>query len=329
MSVLIKNKTCDSFACLTDDARQRIHEKMAQLDDILRSWKNIAKENQIDISEEVGALKWLKKDFQQIQERSPEELNLVRLQKAKQCLAGKIIRKVRRNIEISLIQSLAKLTIDYMLPWLSKASLEGVDFQEERSMVVYALINEMELFKWAKPFQREVILRRQLLTRQLAVTSIIRKVFAARINHLANEMKEKGKLDDARFEEIEGIRREALDHLPSSSKPEVLLQASESHYALYRANLVLLENFPKVYARLADKEWMKREIDRRASILSGKIKKIPHLTQQLNEVLRYAHFMLKSEGNLEAKRKQINRAFDLIEERVVSISQSCGTIFNK
>lgn len=324
MNVLIKEELTSHsifFRCLSDKTRSKINKEMSRIDALIANWKTIAFENKIDVSKEYKDIIWLENDFRQIIDTAPEELNLIRVKIIKEKLGMQMMIKVhsqlkRTKVEADLKKELFEITRHYVLPWTKTAFDEKVDIKDEQKQITYAIDTEMDLLEKAKPFQREVIFRKQLVLRKMALCSIVKKIFSSRIDQYATIMKNKDCFDQNRMNEIEGIREDALHHLPSTQNLEKLITKCEAHLNLFKTNCILLDQHPEFYAKLADFEWLSRVIDGRASDLSKRVKENGLLLNQIEGIRTKAHTYMEHGTPLDEIIKETNAAFDLIEERL-------------
>ena len=318
---------------LDDTEKVKYSEQLEELKLKIETWFQIASKHGIDLSEERSHLDWLKRDVKVARPACPEAIMMLRVYKAKSSLASRIVKKVtsnfHREVEGDKIdkvkQDLFDFTQDTCVPWIRTANSENVDIREEYSVIHSAIVSEMGLLTKASDFQKEVIFRRQLVTRQISTSRVVQKVFRARIDHLAEEIKSKDWYDDKRQQIIEGIRLEAQRSIPSSSNAEGIIGACRDIFDLYKANIELYDQNPELYHQLADREVFIRSVDQRARELSQKLGSDSPKRTQIEQVRSSALQLLNNEGYSDDLMQRVNRAFDSFDEtQLPSIPMACG-----
>lgn len=318
---------------MTDRAKAKCRDDLQELKLKIDTWSQIASKHGVDIAEERSHLDWLKRDVKDARPSCPEAINMLRVYKAKSLLASRIVKKVttnfHRDVEGEKVekvkQELFDFTQEICVPWIRRAHAENVDITEEQTVIHSAIVSEMGLLTEASDFQKEVIFRRQLVTRQISTSRIVQKVYRERIDKLANQIKAKDWFDDERQQIVEGIRLEAQQALPSSSNPDSIIEACETIYQLFKANVELYDQKPEEYHALADREVFIRSVDERAKGLKDKLNSDNPQIRQIEQVRVFAHQLLQREGYSDDLMERVNRAFDAFDEtRASAISPSCG-----
>ncbi len=322
-----------SRALIDDAVRAKLQEDNERLRTKLETWMKIAFNHGVDVSEERDQLECLLKDDNSIRESHPEALSMLRVNKYQSLLASRIVRKVQGNIHRDVEEEkLTKVKEDLLdfnmricVPWIRVAKRENVDIQEEYHVILSAIFSEMSLISEASDFQKEVIFRRQLITRQIATSRIIQKVYRARIDQLAERMKGKDWYDEERQQVVEGIRLEAHQHLPSGTDAEKLIAGCKQIFDVYRTNLGIYDTNPELYHKMADREVFVRSVDERAKRLLKKIGDSTYHRNQIEQIKSAAFQLLEQEGYSDDLRKKVSNGFDLFEEQMSpSISHGCG-----
>lgn len=318
---------------MTESAAEKYREDIEGLKLKIATWSQIAFKHGIDITEETTHLDWLKNDVKVAKPSCPEAITMLRVYKAKSLLASRIVKKVTKNfhreVEGEKVEKLKQELFDFTqqicVPWVRRAKAENVDIQEEYTVMYSAIMSEMDLLTKASAFQKEVIFRRQLVTRQIATSRIVQKVFRERIDKLANELKAKDWYNDERQQIIEGIRLEAQQALPSSSNPSEIIDVCQTIFDLYKANVELFDQNPELYHALADREVFTRSVDERAKGLLNQLDCSSPRRTQIEQIRVTAHQLLEREGYSDDLMERVNRAFDAFDEtRAPSISAGCG-----
>jgi hypothetical protein len=318
---------------LTQEERDKNAAMLDELNLKIETWMKIATKHRIDISEEEANLDWLQHDVRRVEEHCPEALALLRVRKIKSLLVSRIVRKVVSNFHrdvdgeklIKLKDDLYQFTNAVCIPWFKAAREENVDNSEESLIVQSAILSEMGMLQTASDFQKEVIFRRQLLTRQITTSRVIQKVFRSRIDRLADQMKSVDWFNEERQRVVEGIRLDAQRRLPSDSDPGKLAEMCRDVFEIYHANLELYDQFPEVYGRLADREWYLRSVDDRADALNAKFHDDLYLKGRVEQLRQNAKSLIDSEGYSENLLERVNSVFDALElQASLPLIKDCG-----
>lgn len=329
----IKMPAVSDSSVMSEKMRAKLQRNLETLDTKIDTWLKIASKHGVDVSEERKQLAGLEKDDATVRPHGSEELAMRRVYVCRSRLASSIVRKVTRNLHRDIdpenVEKASKEMKDFSsrlcYPWIRVAKREGVDIEEEFQVILQAILNDMHLISKANDFHKEVIFRRQLVTRQITTSRIVQKVFRHRIDKLADEIKSKDWFDDERNGIVEGIRMEAHHNLPSSTDVDKLILACKNIYDIYKMNLIMYDTMPELYHMLADREVFSRSIDERARRLLEKIGPESALRDSVERIREMAHSLLAREGFSEPLRKRVSDCFDKIEERVTpEISYGCG-----
>jgi len=287
--------------------------KLGEIDKSIKTWIRVAIREKIDVSTEIESLKCIRSKPQKGKDVKIFNLLLIKYSKERifKCISKKIVGKIHRRPQKQMLLSLTKefgnLTNNFYLPWLKNAREALVDISEEATIINSAKKNSQEqlLEKHLNHSHiSEIILRRLIFLNKQCTLKIIHKVYSKRIVELARASKERCLLDDAQV--IEGIANDALNALPKSLDLAYIEMSCEKIFNIFTFNINLLIHNPKEYHRLADREWLRREILKRTEDFLIKAKNSFEVNRILNFRDMAFQLLLSDEKTERIAKKLIN-----------------------
>lgn len=316
---------------------EKLKSEIQEIDARIETWRSICLKENIDIFPEVQELSQCKVESSEI--LGDYRVYLVRLVEAEERICQNIVRKVKSNLrreptKLALETAhsrLVKLTAK-TVPWFSFASKEGVDISQELEVLRAAYKSSFEQLGEDianRDNVKEVIQKRLYTLRLECSVRVIHKLFKYMVLKEAEIEKGRDWFDCKRVEIIEGIANDALMELPKSGSLAALEQKSIEVLTCFRNNLELVRANISQYEKMADREWLKREVQERGYRLARYAidQRDEALAREILVAQQLAMALFDTAISTDEIRERVNCAFEAYAKRATGLRSSmpCGS----